>query len=538
MLNTDPNSESYYTSGIWGKVTLDGLLRKAVQSHKDAIAVQDPLDRMSWTDGAPQNWTWGKLHTAVEQLSYLISCWKLPAESRILIQLPNIAEQIVAYFACLRAECVPVILDAIAGEYELRSTGTKIDAAAMITVTRFGDVSPAIQARNAALYVPSMRFLAAFGDNCPDGVLSLNEILAHPSGNALKVPPVRALPFGTEDKVAHAWPVILNDQLQIVLRSHNHLLAGGMMTYLESQANAQEAIICTAPILSVAGMSAVIVPWLLSQTTLILHQPCDPESLLMQSIDHPQFRLVVAGRQYESLKSCMSANFQPQSVTCVWSNAMEYVTHTQNQPHVMEVALSAITDVVVLSGVACCALRRETMHSKPLQLGNHTAPRKVSGSPSFVTLSFSEQDRAPILRCSGPSVGQLLDNTASDEPTDFVCLLNEHNEIVRLRPLSHLAYIGGLAVSLAEIEAAFVDHAIFDNVIAEAVHDPIFGQRLKLHATPRTFSLPAERLLTLVEKHLMEYGFSSYKCGAEIAIVGAEAQQNVQDASWPYAHVS
>ena len=79
------------------KTTLDDLFRRAAAARPDALALVDPPDRLSFTDGPVRRLTYAQADRAILALAARLRGFGLPTDSVVAIQLPNTPELIVAF---------------------------------------------------------------------------------------------------------------------------------------------------------------------------------------------------------------------------------------------------------------------------------------------------------------------------------------------------------------------------------------------------------------------------------------------------------
>ncbi len=86
-----------------GGATLDELFRRAGVQSSTAVALIDPPNRQTFTDGAPRRLTYAQADRAISALASKLSRLGLPIDSVVAIQLPNTIEMIVTLLAVMRA---------------------------------------------------------------------------------------------------------------------------------------------------------------------------------------------------------------------------------------------------------------------------------------------------------------------------------------------------------------------------------------------------------------------------------------------------
>ena len=83
--------------------TLDDLFRRAGVRHPDAVALADPPNRESFTDGVPRVLSFARADRAISMFAAKLRSFGLQTDSIVAIQLPNTVESIVAFLGVLRA---------------------------------------------------------------------------------------------------------------------------------------------------------------------------------------------------------------------------------------------------------------------------------------------------------------------------------------------------------------------------------------------------------------------------------------------------
>jgi hypothetical protein len=149
----------------------------------------------------------------------------------------------------------------------------RIGAKAIVTCARAGGVAHADIAMHTAAALFPIRHVFGFGLDLPDGVASLDDVLA--SGGAdLSATPVRpdaaaahvaAITFGVDARGATP-----------MARNHIELISGGLAIVLEGGIESDARLLSTVPIGSFAGLALTLMPWLLSGATLHLHHGFEP----------------------------------------------------------------------------------------------------------------------------------------------------------------------------------------------------------------------------------------------------------------------
>ncbi len=255
--------------------TLDGLFRRLLARQPEALALADPPDKLRVTGQPPRRLTFARADHAIATLSAHFVEAGLPANSVIAVQLPNTVEFVLTVLAAHRAGLVVALLPQLWRQAELTVALNRTGARAVVTMNRIDGVGHADLAMNAAVEAFSIRHVCGFGDDLPEGMVSLGDVMA----NGPAVPP-----SATQDgrRAAIISFDVTADGFRAVPRTHLNLIAGGLAVFLESGAPQGATVLSAFAPSSFAGITASLMIWLLSGGALILHHPFDADVLERQ----------------------------------------------------------------------------------------------------------------------------------------------------------------------------------------------------------------------------------------------------------------
>jgi hypothetical protein len=260
------------------RMTLDDLFRRAVERQGEAIALIDPPDRESFTDGAPKRLRYDEADRIVSAIAARLTALGLTTDAVIALQLANTVESVLTLLGVLRAGMIAVPLPLLWRQIEAVQALSRIGARALITCRRIGPVDHGEIAMHIAAETFTVRFLCTFGRQTLDGVVSLDDVFA---ARAAAAAPIERI-GNPADHIAVVTFDVAPDGLVPVARSHAELIAGGLAVALEARIGRDTAITGALATASFAGLAATIVPWLLGGGTLSLHQPFEAPTLAAQ----------------------------------------------------------------------------------------------------------------------------------------------------------------------------------------------------------------------------------------------------------------
>jgi hypothetical protein len=346
--------------------TLDGLFRRLLARQPDALALADPLDKSRVTGQPPRRLTFAQADRAISALSMHFVEAGLPANSVIAVQLPNTVEFVLAVLAAHRAGLVVALLPQLWRQAELTVALNRTGARAIVTTSRIDGVGHADLAMNAAVEAFSIRHVCGFGNDLPEGMASLDEVMANAR---------RAMPPATQDgrRAAIISFDVTADGFRAVPRTHLNLIAGGLAIFLESGVPQGMTILSACAPSSFAGIASSLMIWLLSGGALVLHHPFDSDVLEQQIVEQVCDVLVapapLAVRLAESGMLLRTPALR--RVVGLW-RAPEQVASSPAWP----CERAALTDVYLFGEAGLFAARRARDGvAVAIQPGPHAAPR-------------------------------------------------------------------------------------------------------------------------------------------------------------------
>jgi hypothetical protein len=351
--------------------TVEGLFRRVLARQPDTLALIDPVNKLRVTGQIPKRLTFAEADRAISALSAHFIDSGLPANSVIAIHLPNTIEFMLTVLAAHRAGLIVAVLPQLWRQAELTVALNRTGARAIVTTSRIDGVSHADLAMNAAAECFSIRHVCGFGDDLPEGMASLDHVLAHPTDTT------RAF-IQDGRKAAVISFDVTGDGFRAVPRTHLNLIAGGLAIYLEAKVPQGARVMSAFGPSSFAGLSSSLLVWLLSGGTLALHQPFDADAFEQQIRDDGCDTLIAPSQLALRLSEDDLASRLPglRDVIGLW-RAPEQIVSSPN----WDVPHATLTDVYLFGEAGLFGARRGPDGTPArIQPGPHGAPRDVPGS--------------------------------------------------------------------------------------------------------------------------------------------------------------
>ncbi len=282
IICSEERIKEYTEKGWWGTVTVDELFRRHAGSTPHAIAVMDPANRLAICDGEPRRVTFAQLDDEVNRLAVQLIAHEIGKDDIVAIQLPNTIELVAAYLAIGRIGAIASPFPVQYRQYEYEQLLGFLGAKAMLTTTRIGERRNAeILAQFKATH-PVLETILAWGENVPAGVVPLQERMAEPFDETLLTSYLENAVITANDILTICWTSGTEGRPKGVPRSHNEWFISAYATVDVAELTQSDILLNPFPMVNMAGIGGMLVPWVLTGCTLIQHHPFDLPVFLRQ----------------------------------------------------------------------------------------------------------------------------------------------------------------------------------------------------------------------------------------------------------------
>ncbi len=254
--------------------TIDQLVLRAAAANPGAVALVDAPNRATFTTGDPLLLTWAELNTAIDAVAAQLEDLGAAPGARVGVQLPNIVELPITILACARIGAVVVPYPVQHREHELSYgievtsptvfvTGQRTDRPDQLTI-----ITQLAQGAAAPMQV------ATFDQDKAANVAMLQ--LAPSQARA------KAQGSTPNDVVSVCWTSGTTGDPKGVPRTNAMWLASASFQVSELGLTSTDNILCPFPVVNMAGIGGMLVPWAMAGAALHLHQPLDLQVFLGQ----------------------------------------------------------------------------------------------------------------------------------------------------------------------------------------------------------------------------------------------------------------
>ncbi|MFK7975742.1 MAG: class I adenylate-forming enzyme family protein [Halioglobus sp.] len=255
-------------SGLWGEQTLHGLLAQHAAERPDALACKDQPNRESLTGDLPLALTWSELDHASDNVAAALQQSGVTSGDIVMVQLPNIVELLVTYYAMSKLGAVLSPVPTAYGIHELRLISAALETDMLLTVTQMRGEPLADKASSALPEGTVLIFgedLHLFSDS-PTGDL----VTYANDANAI---------------LTICWTSGTTGTPKGVPRSHNMWLATGRCTATAGGMLSDDVLLNPFPLVNMASIGGFVFPAAILGSAIVLHHPLDPPLFLQQMQD-------------------------------------------------------------------------------------------------------------------------------------------------------------------------------------------------------------------------------------------------------------
>lgn len=280
-LQTSPRQriEQLTREGLWGDLMLHELLAARSADIPDMLAVADAPNRNTLVAGSIVRMNFSELQQAVDNLAADFVERGIGFGDVLLVQLPNIAELVVCYFACSRLGAVISPMPVQYGAHEIGFAAQQLSPKAMITVPAIKENPLAATARKALpddvpvwTFAGGEQALEISNEPDPDRNARLEQYLQQNQPDANSI-------------ITVCWTSGTTGTPKGVPRSHNMWIATGKTSSEAGQYRRGDRLLNPFPLVNMAALGGFLVPFVLNGCSLVLHHPFDPAVFFGQMQD-------------------------------------------------------------------------------------------------------------------------------------------------------------------------------------------------------------------------------------------------------------
>ncbi len=526
--------------------TVHQLLEAAVARRPDALALSDAPNRDALFGGGPVRLTWTELDKAIDRLAHRFSELGVGPGDKVGIQLPNVVELVVSILACVRVGAVAVPFPIQHRSHELRTGMNTVPLSLMVTGARPDrpDQLDTVAEVAADFGVP----VAVFGDAGPEHAPLAISNAASDTTSETRFEPHRGV---SDDVVTVCWTSGTTGVPKGVPRTNSMWLASSRTQVERVGITADDRMLCPFPVVNMAGIGGMLMPWLQAGAAIHLHQPLDLE-IFMAQIQGESITYTVAPPPLLNMllrNEALLNSVDLSSIRAISSGSAPL------DPWMVQGWQERGIEIINVFGSNEGAALLSTMASvpDPLERARYfPVPDSHGIEVRLVDLADGTEIRQVgtpgELRFRGPTVfdgyidsdgrefdeqgyyrtGDVFQWAGDAEPPALLQFVDRAKDII-IR--------GGMNISAAEVEALVSSHDDVVECAAVAFPDPDLGEKLGVFVVPAPGTTPT---LEQIVAHLRRQEIASYKLPERLELieslprnaVGKVTKPTLRDA-WP-----
>ena len=541
-MKTTPQTliDQYRANGWWGDEKLCDWLDLAVSTRPRQWALIDQPERAIIAEGSPQRLTFEDLAEKVSALSCQFYAAGLRTNDIVIVHLPNIAELAITYFALDR---LGVIISPVPVQYdlfELRHVASEVNPAAYISTSHLKGKAFA-ETRMPALegVCPTL----CFGQSVRNATsINLDDRSDHENWRAY----TGSLDRSADDILTICWTSGTTGQPKGVPRSHNHWRISALATSSTADFTAEDVMLNPFPLVNMAALGGFLFPWVMCQSTLVLHHPFDL-SLFLKQLESERITYTIAAPTILTMllnQRGLLDQIDLSALRAIGSGGAplsEWMVSTFQQDYNIIVANIFGSNeglCMTSSGLDLPDPNERAQYFPRFGLPGRQWNNQVSSmvKTRLVDLETREVISDPgiqaELEISGPSVfdgywqaettnrevfsedgffrtGDVFEIPLDPDKSDYYRFVGRSKDII-IR--------GGMKISPDEIDNLLAAHPALTSAAVVGYEDPVLGERIGVAAVPAT---DAELTLDMITGYLKEQGLAVFKLPERLLVVDA-----------------
>lgn len=504
---------------------IDQYLKTHAGTQGDSLALADAPNRSSFLGGTPCRLTWSELDRSVDEAVQVLRSVGVGPGDSVAVQLPNVVELVTTLLACFRMGATAVPLPIQYRDHEITQCLSLSEPTVFVSSDR-PDRPDQMSHLGEIISGLSLEILLL------DVIQITSAIEAGSAATTAKTPEFATshLDSAKEPTATICWTSGTTGVPKGVPRNHSMWLASGRFQVEELGLGSQDRLLCPFPIVNMAGIGGMVIPWLLSGAGLFLHQPLDLQ-VFLQQVSSEQITYTVApppllnmllatpqimeGVDMASLTRIASgsAPLDPGMVSGWHERGVEIINvFGSNEGAALLSTGSSVPDPE----------RRARFFPRPNSLGVQT--RLVdSATGADITAAGMPGE----LRFSGPTVfaGYLESDGSEFDEQGYFCTGDVFEWVGEAQPPTLLRFVdrlkdiiirGGMNIAAAEVEGLLASHPQVSECAAVGYSDPELGERLGVFVV-----IAGEETLTLdsLIDHLRSLDVASFKLPERLEVV-------------------
>nr|WP_321457072.1 class I adenylate-forming enzyme family protein [uncultured Cohaesibacter sp.] len=354
LLSTPEQIEFYSSSGLWGEDRLDLVFARNAEQRADELALLDDQGLHGISGRRPQCLSFIRAWRRTVALSEFLTGIGMKSDTVVALLLPPSADAAVFTLAASRMGIIVAPIALTSGELEIREKLEQVGAKAIVCCSHYEDEPVAERVRNVAADMFSIRFVFCIGENAPEGLIDLGEILDEEDKVDEETLFQHSFQAGANNVLGIHWSSAGSDMARPIGRSHNQFIS--MARYIHEQTDLAEGscVFVTHHMSGLIGFVAGLVGGLFFGARVQFHNFKTVHGYIEALSEFGGQHIVIPGGFWEEVHAQLPMNVREQlvSVTLVWNRKhVEQSVFSENESAARLIDLTNFKDLVLFSQI-------------------------------------------------------------------------------------------------------------------------------------------------------------------------------------------
>lgn len=511
------------------------------------LALGDAPNRSEFFSGASMRLTWSELDQAVDGTAALLASHGVEHADAVAIQLPNVVELAVTLLACFRIGATAVPLPIQYRDHEVSQCLVLTKPAVLVSanrpdrpdqMARLTETNNSVDSHVQLVDVEHVTSVLASVLGSEQTGTTTPTASSRPSDRglveqgAIKPNDVKQNAVVETDVATVCWTSGTTGSAKGVPRNHSMWLASGGFQVEQLGLRQQDRLLCPFPIVNMAGIGGMVVPWLLSGSTLFLHQPLDL-AVFLQQVVAEQITYTVAPPPLLNMLLANPAMIDGVDMSSLTRIASGSAPLDQNMVAGWSERGVEIVNVFGSNEGAALLSTAANVPDPTERARFFPRPNSFNIKTRLVDVATGQDITGPgvsgELRFSGPTVfgGYLGSDGEEFDDQGYFCTGDVFEWSGDAEPPNLLRFVdrlkdiiirGGMNIAAAEIEGLLASHADVAECAAVGYPDVSLGERLGVFVVAASENAPT---LESIVEHLKMAGVASFKLPERVEVVSA-----------------
>lgn len=304
ILASPENIKKYQELGVYDDKTLMDIFKEHVRSDPDRECFVDPPNRKSLNGYDPERMTYAQFDRAIDATAEALLDLGIGKDDMVMVQLPNSWELGMLYLAIARTGAIITPSPVMWRKAELGYIAAMTHAKAFITLREFNKFNHLELGKELQAEHPTLEHLLSLED--------IRQMAQGPVTGRLD-----KIKIDANDIFTLCWTSGTEAKPKGCPLSHNNW-KGAAVIQDASGFKSNDTFLTAGPLVNMASVGTVFVPWLVYGGKIVLHHPFDPAIFIQQIMtEKPNYTLLVPAIVNAIAKHPMIDKFDFTSLRCI-----------------------------------------------------------------------------------------------------------------------------------------------------------------------------------------------------------------------------